>query len=200
MSIKNTFTHHGSLEKQDARLFAASHYKGGKILSLSASNFAFEQLMARRTNEAIDAVEYSVLEYRIGFNKMQAIAKKYPNISYSFDNIYNKKAENYDYIFLDLCQAINTENMPQICSWLRNFKGTICITLQRARETLDAKYLELNGAKDKPDFRDRVFPKIIEAFTGLKQVCEYYDYRNRTNNDGSKIQFSTPMRVYTFAR
>jgi hypothetical protein len=72
--------------------------------------------------------------------------------------------------------------------------------LQRARETLDAKYLELNGAKDKPDFRDRVFPKIIEAFTGLKQVCEYYDYRNRTNENGSKIQFSTPMRVYTFAR
>lgn len=200
MSKKNYFSHKDSFEKQQARLFAASHYKGGKILSLSASNFVFEQLMAQRTSQKIDAVEYSLTEYKQGLKTLKNVQNKYPNIGYSFDNIYNKKATRYDFIFLDLCQSINTQNIPQICSWLRNYKGTVCITLMKAREYFDYKYLELNGAADIQDFRDNVFPKIIESFTGLKQVCKFYDYKNSTKEDGSKISHSTPMRIYTFTR
>ena len=199
MDTKHIFTHKDSLEKQDARLFAASHYKGGKILSLSASNFMFEQLMAKRTDNRIDAVEYSLTEYRKGRREYRKVKLMYPNIRYAFDNIYNTKATAYDFIFLDLCQALNTQNIPQICSWLRNYKGTVCITLMKAREYFDAKYLELNGATDLQDFRDRVFPQIIEAFTGLKQVCKPYDYKNRNNVDGTTISHSTPMRIYTFS-
>jgi hypothetical protein len=200
MSKKNYFSHKDSFEKQQARLFAASHYKGGRILSLSASNFVFEQLMANRTKDKIDAVEYSLTEYKQGRKLLREIKQQFPQISYEFENIYNKDAAKYRYIFLDLCQAINTQNIPQICSWLKDFNGVVCITLQRAREYFDDKYYELNGAVDVRDFRDRVFPKIIEQFTGLKQVCDHYDYKNRTNLDGTKIGVSTPMRIYTFAR
>lgn len=198
--IKNEFDHKDSFDKQEARLFAASHYKGGRILSLSASNFVFEQLMAKRTNNKIDAVEYEFGEYRKGLKQYNEVVKKYPTINYEFDNIYNKRSERYGFIFLDLCQAINNQNIPQICSWLKTFKGTICITLQRARETYMDKYMELNGATDLEDFRDNVFPKIIEQFTGLKQKCAHYDYKNRTKIDGTKVSHSAPMRIYTFIR
>jgi hypothetical protein len=209
MQVK-TFTHIKALEKQDARLFVRDNYRGGKVLTLSADNFYFENLLLDKLNnkQSIDCYEYEQKHYLNGKKLFAQVKKRNQNMRYIFDNIFNADFTQYDFIFLDLCCNLSVETTMNIIASLQGFKGQIFITLMRTREKFTNEDLNAYGVPKKKCikerkriFRDTTFVQLVEQFTNLKQFAPRYDYQNTFVKKGeTKVSRGTPMAIYSFTK
>jgi hypothetical protein len=180
-----------SPQKEQARQLAMRYYKGGRVLSLSASNFIFEQELITKfgVKEKVDCYEYDLQVYQDGKPVYLQIKKNIPNLRFKYDNIFNAKASKYDFIFLDLCGCLYPSIVNEIISFLQGFKGVCFITVLKGREHFDPKDY---GAETYAEFRDIVFPQLLYTYANMKPI-QMFNYQSE--REGS---YGSPMRLYGF--
>lgn len=202
------FTHKNASEKQKAREFVLKYYKGGNVLSLSADNFYFEDMLLkkRNNNQIIDCCECLKSAYLEGLKTFPLIKSINKNVTFNYINIFDVDFTKYDFIYLDLCCNLSVKTVSDIISSLQGFRGRIFITLQRGREQFKPSDLDAYGVPKKISdkerkayFRDITFIELIECWTDLKQMKPRYDYQNIVVDYNKKIiSRGSPMAVYSF--
>lgn len=196
-----------SEEKEQARQLVLSHCEGGNVLTLSADNFLFEeQLLAKlfsnftlheKTHKLV-CYEYNKKMYKSGYPKFRELKEQYGNIRYRCNDIYTEDASKFDFIWLDLCGTLCTENILKMVSFLRDFNGKFFLTIERGREhpnfSNNCGGVGKTTRQKAKDFRDNIFADLICQWLNM-QVIATQDYHSRSvDSSGS------PMRLIGFQK
>lgn len=182
-------------EKEKARIYVANHYKGGRVLSMSSSNFGFEHTLLRMhpNVDRIDCYENDIEVYQKGRYWFEQINEQYKNIHFIRDNVFNANAPKYKFMFLDFCGTVTPTHLTRLVTFLQGFDGTCFITVLKGRGLFTEEVLSLFNAESPKDFRERVFPSVIAQYTNLEESIPRYEYQNASVN-----KMSVHMQLYGF--
>lgn len=191
-----------AIEKEKARQFVSLFYNGGRVLSMSSSNFGFEQTLARMhpSLKKIDAYEYDYEVYQEGKRVLAEVKNNICKVHFKYDNIFNATPHKYDFMFLDFCGTMTTQLLVKLAGFLQKFDGTVIITIHKGREKIDKEVLALYGTDDIVEYRERIAPQIITKYTGLIESVPRYEYKNKTDKNGNIFKSPSTMLMYGFQR
>jgi hypothetical protein len=200
------FPYAGATEKQECREFKmaclepfADRLKN--FLTLSADEFAFEQMLALNSRfsklAVIDSFERREDVYLQGLPKYKRLKKEHQLIHYKKGDIFDAEFKKYDVVDLDLCGSFTIDLMNEMLSAFQNFnKGFIFITMTKnVRRSLLVDNIKEYGAKNLQEFRDKKFAKYLKNICGLEQYVKPYTYANKSLNSKAK-----EMIVYIFTK
>lgn len=197
------FCYEKAVEKQTAREYVLNHIPKDckKVLTLSADTFAFENMVLNSRfskNPVIDSYEYNKEVYNKGVKNFKKLKREHKDreLNFRLGDIFSVDFKEYDFINLDLCGSFTIELVNRLIASLQGFEGTIFITMTKnVRNTLLRSHLDIYGVNDMNQFRDEVFPTMLNYYCDLDMFVKPYQYKNKSVNNNA-----TDMVLFGFKK